>query len=196
MMRNGKWFRMSVGAAVTCLCMGTFSVEAAPTEDVAAVVGKSHGEVWTREFTAELDHLSARARIANASYATAATAFRTQRIDGSPAEAARLVLEVIRRVDRGLRRGESPGKVLMDARRAVARLKVGEPLYGASARMRLGRQLSGMGALIYGELEQRAGPQGSPGFQGGSMGTGSQGGGSKGKSGTSSEGTGELGLHS
>lgn len=191
MMRDSRRGIATVGAAVAFFCVSILSVAAGTTEDVAAVVGESHGEVWTSEFSTELARLAATSRIADRSYALAARVFHGQRIGGTPDGAARLVFQIVQRVDRELRRGGMPGKVLMDARRAATRLEVGAPLVGESAQLRLRRQLSGMGTLIYGELGQRPGPQSGPGSQGGSAGTGSSGGGLKGRPGSSNEATGE-----
>lgn len=184
-MRMGVGSRIVAGAAVILCCFSAQTAAAASMKDVAAVVAEQHSEEWRTAFVTELESLGAGTRLAGASFATSITVFSGQRIGGTPGEAAHLVLEVMLRVDRELRRGGVPGRVVLDARRAVARLEAGERLFGDNAQMRMRRQLSGMGTIIYGELGQRSGPQSGPGNHGGSSGTDSSGGGSRGKTSSS-----------
>ena len=191
MMRIGIWSRVVVGAAVAFFLFSAHSAGAASMKDVVTAVGEPHSEAWRAAFASELEHLGAGSRIAGASYTTSLTVFSGQRIDGTPVDAAHLVYEVVLRVDRELRRGSVPGRVVLDARRAVARLGAGETLSGDSAQQRLRRQLSGMGMIVYGELGQRSGPQSGPGNHGGSSGADFSGGGARGKTGTSSSANGQ-----
>jgi len=154
------------------------SLYAAPIDELSTVVGKDHDRQWQRAFAVQLETLSGNSRFSTESLRITLQAMAGTPMADSPREAARFAFDLAVRVDRSLRRGTSPAEVALFARREAQLSPHTGSLYGTreNVRTRMRELLSGMGATISDDVENRAGPQSGPGTgpgQGGIRTTGS-----------------------
>ena len=163
-------------AAAMMIAVG--SLHAAPIDELSTLVGKDHDRQWQRDFSVQLETLSGNSRFSTESLRITLQAMAGTPMADSPREAARFAFELAVRVDRALRRGTSPAEVALFARREARLAPQSGTPFGAreNVRTRMRQLLSGMGAAISDDVENRAGPQSGPGTgpgQGGIRTTGS-----------------------
>ena len=170
------FMRAAFLAAAMTIAAG--ALHAAPIDELSTVVGKDHDRQWQRAFVVQLETLSGNSRFSTEALRITLQALTGTRMTDSPQEAARFAFELAVRVDRALRRGTFPAEVALYARREARLAPQSGTPFGAreNVRTRMRQLLSGMGAAISDDVENRAGPQSGPGTgpgQGGIRTTGS-----------------------